>query len=300
MTSRRRLGCAIVLAACWACGGTPTGTAVGVASVTIEPDGATLGIGQSVQLVATLRDAGGNVLTDRSVTFSSDNSSVAAVSSTGMVSADAAGTASITAASEGENDAVTIIVQTAPPGARTAADDFDRADGPLGPNWSGQAANLTIEGGEVSMIQANGNAGAVWAGDTFGPDQFSEVVIGSLNGGSILEFRGIQAFARFQSGSALRYAFHYFSDGGAYEIKFDGGSPGIVLASLPAPPPAPGDTIRVEVRGTTIRGFLNGLLLLETTHTQLTDGSVGFVIGLNQGSQFRPRRAVTAWRGGEL
>jgi hypothetical protein len=300
MIRRRRLASAIVLAACWACGGTPTGTAVEVASVTVEPDGATLGLGQSVQLVATLRDAAGNVLIDRPVTFTSSNSSVAAVSSTGLASAEAAGTASITAAAEGENDAVTILVQAPSPGARTAADNFDRADGPLGANWSGQTANLTLEGGEVSMIQTTGNTGAVWAADAFGPDQFSEVVIGSLNGGSILDFRGIQVFTRFQSGTSLRYAFHYFADVGDYQIKFDGGTPGVVLASLPAPPPGPGDVLRVDVRGSTIRGFVNGQLVLQVTHTQLTGGEIGFLIGYTQGGQVLPRRTVTSWAGGEL
>jgi len=300
MTIRHRLGAVLVLAAGWGCGGTPTGNSVPVASVTIEPDGVTLGIGQTVQLAVTLRDAAGAVLTDRSVTFSSTNASVVTVSSTGVVSAEAAGTASVTAAAEAETDAVTILVQPAPPGALTAADNFDRADGPLGPNWGGQTANLTLESGEVSMIQTTGNTGAVWAADAFGPDQFSEVVIGSLNGGSILDFRGIQVFTRFQSATSLRYAFHYFADIGDYQIKFDGGTPGEVLATLPAPPPGPGDVLRVEVRGSTIRGFVNGQLVLQATHTQLTGGEIGFLIGYTQGGQVRPRRTVTAWAGGEL
>src|SRR6266446_2406525 len=52
----------------------------GVATVTISPASANLQSGQTSQLTATLKDVNGNVLTGRTVTWSSDNGSVATVS----------------------------------------------------------------------------------------------------------------------------------------------------------------------------------------------------------------------------
>jgi uncharacterized protein YjdB len=85
-----------------------------VATVTVLPATATIPKGGQVQLTATLKDANGNILTGRTVTWTS-NSSVAGVSSSGLVkgSSTATGTATITATSEGKKGTATITV-TAP------------------------------------------------------------------------------------------------------------------------------------------------------------------------------------------
>src|SRR5439155_1217748 len=68
-----------------------------VASVTVTPASATVQGGQTVQLTATLKDANGNLLSGRSVTWSSSNTAVATVDNSGLVSGVAAGSATITA-----------------------------------------------------------------------------------------------------------------------------------------------------------------------------------------------------------
>src|SRR2546429_9513499 len=60
-----------------------------VKTVTVSPPTATVALGQTVQLTATLRDASGNVLTGRTVTWSSSNLAVATVSGSGLVTAGA-------------------------------------------------------------------------------------------------------------------------------------------------------------------------------------------------------------------
>src|SRR5437867_7406657 len=50
-----------------------------VASVTVSPASATVEVGQTVQLTATLSDANGKTLTGRTVSWSSNNSAVATV-----------------------------------------------------------------------------------------------------------------------------------------------------------------------------------------------------------------------------
>ena len=78
-----------------------------VASVTVAPSTATVGLGDSLQLTATVKDAAGNTLT-RPVTWQSSNPVVASVSATGKVRALATGNATITATSEGKNGTAAI------------------------------------------------------------------------------------------------------------------------------------------------------------------------------------------------
>ncbi|PYO44465.1 MAG: hypothetical protein DMD33_02890 [Gemmatimonadetes bacterium] len=91
-----------------------TVTSVPVASVTVSPASATLPVGQTTQLTATPKDANGNPLTGRVVTWASNNTTDATVSGSGMVSAKAAGSAMITATSEGQNGTSSITVTQVP------------------------------------------------------------------------------------------------------------------------------------------------------------------------------------------
>src|SRR5439155_88574 len=73
-----------------------------VASVTVAPASASVGVSGTVQLAATMKDAAGNVLTGRVVTWTSGTPTVATVSATGLVTGVSAGTATVTATSEGK------------------------------------------------------------------------------------------------------------------------------------------------------------------------------------------------------
>jgi uncharacterized protein YjdB len=92
---------------------TVTVSSVPVASVAVSPASATLTQGQTVQLTATPRDAGGNPLTGRAVAWSTSAASVATVSTAGLVTANAPGSATITATSEGKSGTATVTVSGA-------------------------------------------------------------------------------------------------------------------------------------------------------------------------------------------
>jgi alpha-tubulin suppressor-like RCC1 family protein len=77
-----------------------------VASVLVRWDVQTV-VGGAVQLVAVARDAAGHML-NRVVTWSSDNASLAPVSASGLVSTLGAGSARVTATSEGKSGAATV------------------------------------------------------------------------------------------------------------------------------------------------------------------------------------------------
>ncbi|HEX2094079.1 MAG TPA: PQQ-dependent sugar dehydrogenase [Longimicrobiaceae bacterium] len=85
-----------------------------VAAVVVAPDTATLPVGSTRQLTATLRDAAGAPLTGRTVAWSSDNEAVAGVAADGTVTALDAGTAVITAESEGVKGTARITVPQPP------------------------------------------------------------------------------------------------------------------------------------------------------------------------------------------
>src|SRR5438093_1501743 len=103
-----------------------TVTNVPVASVAVTPGSATIQVGQTQQLAATLKDASGNTLSGRAVSWTSSNPSVASVSGSGLVTGLAAGSAVITAMSEGKTGTatLTVVAPPPPPGAPGAVTDL--------------------------------------------------------------------------------------------------------------------------------------------------------------------------------
>src|SRR3989449_265549 len=91
-----------------------TVSTVPVASVVVSPASANMSVGGTTQLSATPKDAAGNVLAGRLVTWTSSSSAIATVSAGGLVSGAAVGSATITATSEGQSASATITVATVP------------------------------------------------------------------------------------------------------------------------------------------------------------------------------------------
>ena len=88
-----------------------------VATVTVSLAAQTLNVGQSTQATAVLRDASGNTLTGRTVTWSSAAPTLATVSSSGVVTTIAPGSATIVATAEGQSGSATLVVGTTAPAA---------------------------------------------------------------------------------------------------------------------------------------------------------------------------------------
>jgi uncharacterized protein YjdB len=87
---------------------------VPVASVVVSPATAQRFVGQTVQLSAATLDAAGNVLTGRTISWSSSNTQVATVNANGLVTAVSPGAARITATSEGVSGSGSITVSVVP------------------------------------------------------------------------------------------------------------------------------------------------------------------------------------------
>ena len=88
-------------------------------SITITPTSATLTmVGQTVQLMAEVKDTGNTVIPGAPVSWSSSNPEFATVDANGLVTAVASGTTQITATSGGVSTSRPVFVVLAPPAAR--------------------------------------------------------------------------------------------------------------------------------------------------------------------------------------
>jgi uncharacterized protein YjdB len=120
-----------------------------VASVTVSPNPATVYLGASVQLAASLKDANGSPLSGRTVVWTTSNGTVASVDSTGLVTGIAVGTATITATSEGQTGTATLTVSIVPVASVVVAPS---------------AANILVGGTVQLTATARDSTGAVLAG----------------------------------------------------------------------------------------------------------------------------------------
>ncbi len=145
-----------------------TASVVAVASVTMNAASATLKVGDSKQLVATAKDAAGNTLTGRTITWASSKAAAASVSSSGLVKALAAGSASITATVDGKSAASAITVEAvAPPPSDpppTNPPPADRVGFYVAPGGSSGASGTKASPWDLSSV-LSGNK-SIPAGDT--------------------------------------------------------------------------------------------------------------------------------------
>ena len=182
---------------------------------------------------------------------------------------------------------------TAPPSPISAvADDFERAT--LGPNWVVSFGEPAIFGGSDLGTTTLTRGILGWRG-AFGSDQFSEAVVS--DGWDRNDF--FQVAVRMDSLSAVRYGFLFRSDSLLYQLKYDGLPPSqvLVIDAMVGPPAQPGDTFRIEVQGTRLRGLVNGVVLLEGTHSALASGIPGIAMAAFGTA---PATFLESWRGGTL
>jgi uncharacterized protein YjdB len=120
VAARVAVSAAFVLAAC---DNGPTRAGPAVASVEVDPSSASLQIGAAIPLAATVLDESGNVITDRTVVWSSSNASIATVNAVGLVTAHQAGSAQIAASAGGASGIATVEVRRAPVTSVTISPD---------------------------------------------------------------------------------------------------------------------------------------------------------------------------------
>jgi len=154
-----------------------TASRASVASVSLSPAGATMLTGDRLRLTATLLDADRDTLLSRQIAWSVSDEGVASVDETGLVTAVAAGAATVTATSEGIAGSMLLSVEKKPepvgfigyadPAARFTACGICHAEEQTewrGTNhseaWAGlQTSDLAEEGCELChTVTERGNA----------------------------------------------------------------------------------------------------------------------------------------------
>jgi uncharacterized protein YjdB len=148
-----------------------------VAAVILSPAQVSIETGQTRQLTVQITDDQGNALTGRPVTYASDNSAVATVSSAGLVTGVAIGSAKITATSEGKSGTADITVtpvavatvQISPPTADLIVGQSTTlaavATDAKGNVLSGRSASWTSGAPSVATVSQTGVVTAVGVGN---------------------------------------------------------------------------------------------------------------------------------------
>ncbi len=184
-------GVAVGLATISATGEGKTGSAVvtvlppSVASISVSPDGGTVAAGNTLQLFATARDAGGQPLADRPLTWQSNNDGVATVSSNGLVTAITPGAVAITVSAPGAgpggttpSTSVDVLVQPRPVASAVIVPSpasvqvggvitltvnlFDAGSEPLSP--VGRTITWATSNAAVATVSGSGSATGVAVG----------------------------------------------------------------------------------------------------------------------------------------
>jgi uncharacterized protein YjdB len=151
---------------------------VPVAKLSVAPAIATVNVGLSVQLSATLLDAGNNALTGRTIAWTSSDAARAPVSPSGLVTAMATGTFAITATCEGisAQAAITVpetVVRVASValspsmGSVLVGQTFQLSATPkdaAGNNLPGRSVAWTSDAPGVATVNSTGLVAAVAAG----------------------------------------------------------------------------------------------------------------------------------------
>ncbi len=94
-----------------------------VASVVVTPDSTSIEVGSTQTYAASTRDASGNTLSGRAITWTTADAAVATVSATGVVTGVGSGTTTVSATSEGVTGGATVVVVPIPVASVDVAPD---------------------------------------------------------------------------------------------------------------------------------------------------------------------------------
>jgi Putative esterase len=177
----------------------------------------------------------------------------------------------------------------------TASDDFNRANGGLGGNWTAVAAGgLAISSDAVvgtAGAGAAGNAGVtgdMWSASSFGADQFSQVELTSvqLTGGE-----WIGPAVRASAGGNGYVGIYYWNSGSPMLMLFlESGGGWTVLGSASTGPLGAGTQLEVTAAGSTVSLLENGVPQVTATNSALSGGAPG-ILAFGDGQ-------VDNWSGG--
>jgi len=158
----------------------------------------------------------------------------------------------------------------------TATDDFNRANGALGPNWVGISDGaLTITSQTVAGTASGGTTGDIRTAETYGSNQSSQVEVTStqLTGG-----QWMGPAVRMQNGGQSTYLGIYFWNSGSPQLRLYkriSGSYVQLGSSYSSGALAAGTQLQLQASGSSITFLQNGVARISVTDTSLTGGAPG-------------------------
>jgi hypothetical protein len=190
----------------------------------------------------------------------------------------------------GSANVTSVAVSCAANTGTSASDNFNRANGPLGANWT----PFSVGGMSIVSDQATGTAGAdsgdFWSAQSFTSDQFSQITVTStpMSGG-----QWIAAGVRVQNGGQNGYFGLYYWNSGSPELMLFKRSSGswTELTDVATAPLAAGAQLRLVAVGNTIAFQLNGVQQVGTSDGTFTGGAPGIMANSNT--------AAGNWSGGD-
>jgi hypothetical protein len=199
LSAGRRVLCGLVaVLAVSACGGDPASPDIPpVVAITATNGVTSLTAGSSVLLSATLTDKRGKLASGAAFSWSSANSAVASVSTTGTVTSAQAGTTTISATSGGATGNITIAVTPGTPAKLVMA--TQPTGGASGARLSTQPVvevrdqydnivTATSTSVTVALVGAGTMTGSVTIPSQQGIARFTDLVVAGLTGGRSLQF----------------------------------------------------------------------------------------------------------------
>ena len=161
--------------------------------------------------------------------------------------------------------------------ATSASDDFNRADGGLGPNWTPVSdGGMAISSQQVTGT-SGGTTGDIRTAETYASDQYSMVQVTStqLTGGE-----WVGPAVRLQSGGQSGYLGIYFWNSGSPVLRLykrTAGSWAQLGSSYSSGPLAAGTQLQVTAVGSTISFLVNGVQRISVTDASFTGGAPGIM-----------------------
>jgi putative esterase len=158
------------------------------------------------------------------------------------------------------------------------SDDFNRADGPLGPNWTDESdGGLVITSRSAAGTAVSGTTGDIRTAESYGSDQYSQIVVTSTQ---LTSGQWIGTAVRLQNGGQNGYAGLYdWNDGNPQLVLFmrTNGSWSQLGTAYSCGPLAAGTQLKLMVVGTTLAFMEDGIERIAAYDNTYTGGAPGIV-----------------------
>jgi hypothetical protein len=159
----------------------------------------------------------------------------------------------------------------------TGQDTFARANGNLGPGWTGMTVGgLAVVNQQVRGTNAGGKSGDIRTGETYGSDQYSEVHVTSEQ---LSESQWVGPAVRAQAGGQDLYVGIYFWNNGSPELMLflsDNGN-WSELGGTRTGPLTAGTILTLTAVGSSLAFAVNGTVVISASDSTLTGGAPGIM-----------------------